>query len=222
MQLVVRDVGVAFGGLQVLHGVNAVFEAGQTTALMGPSGSGKSTLLAAMAGAVPLYSGSVMLAGSGDAHIGNERINPEWIMQSAPLLQRRRVVDNVMLSCRLRGVGPQEAFVRSMRALYQVGIARLARGSTFQLSGGEKQRVAVARSIAARAPLLFADEPTASLDARSRDATVDALRQAARNGAIVVVATHDDHVAAACRGVIRLTDGRVVEEGPAGVPVSSS
>ncbi|GEC75527.1 ATP-binding cassette domain-containing protein [Microbacterium maritypicum] len=213
MRLVVRDVGVAFGGEQVLHGVSTVFGAGETTALMGPSGSGKSTLLAAIAGAVPLSSGTVELTSNGNPPVSSERIDPEWIMQSAPLLQRRQVVDNVMLSCRVRGVGPEEALARSMRALFQVGVAHLARRRTFQLSGGEKQRVAVARAIAARAPLLLADEPTASLDARSRDATVDALRQAARSGAIVIVATHDDQVAEACQRVLRLTDGWVVEGG---------
>lgn len=203
MQVALSDVTVRYGDRTVLDGVSAIFNPGEVTVVMGPSGSGKSTLFAAIAGAARITSGTIAPP--------LDEASVEWIVQTTPLLQRRRVIDNVELSMRLRGVPGEIALLRAARALKNVGILHHAREFTHRLSGGEKQRVAVARAMGVDSSVLLADEPTASLDATARDAVCDALRAAARTGAVVVVATHDIAVARQAHRVLELTAGNLRE-----------
>jgi ABC-type lipoprotein export system ATPase subunit len=116
----------------------------------------------------------------------------------------------MLLSALLRGVDEETAYRRAISSLHAVGIGGLAERMAFTLSGGEKQRVAIARAMAARAPVLLADEPTASLDPDMRGKICDSLIAAARAGAIVVVATHDDFVSSRCDRTLVLRDGLLV------------
>ncbi|MFD4957866.1 ABC transporter ATP-binding protein [Microbacterium sp. NPDC058389] len=204
MRVVVDSVSVVLGGRPVLDSVSTTFRGREVVALMGPSGAGKSTLLAAIAGAVPATSGAVSFEDASPDDV-------EWLMQATPLLQRRRVIDNVALSSELRGLEQDVARMRAVRAMRTVGVLPLARTHAFRLSGGEKQRVAVARAMSARAATLLADEPTAALDADNRRLVVDALHQAARAGALVIIATHDEHVASACDRILDVVDGQLAE-----------
>lgn len=205
MRLTLDQVSVCLGGRPILSDVSTEFRSGEVAALMGPSGSGKSTLLAAIAGAINLESGLVVYDIDSTPDI-------EWLMQVTPLLQRRSVIDNVLLSLRIRDRAGQHmrAAVQAMKA---VGILDLARSDTHLLSGGEKQRVGVARAIASKAPIILADEPTASLDAVSRESVIEALDAAAAAGALVIVATHDASVAARASRVLLMMDGNLEERG---------
>nr|WP_276508639.1 ATP-binding cassette domain-containing protein [Modestobacter muralis] len=174
-------------------------ESGDLTALMGPSGSGKSTLLAILSGLMPPGEGTRRVTG---APPGEQAVS--WIFQNSPGLTRRTVLDNVSLGPLSAGATRQQAEDAARSALQLLGLGDLAGTRLFRLSGGERQRAAVARCIASRADLILADEPTASLDARNRALVCQALDAAARNGSVVVVATHDQAVAQACHRVLDL------------------
>lgn len=200
MRIDVAQVCVQYDGRPILKDISATFMQSEVTALMGPSGSGKSTLLAAISGVTRIASGRITFS-TGD------RPRTEWLMQETPLLQRRLAIDNVLLSSRIIGLSDRAAFAGAFRAMKSLGILHLANKQTHLLSGGEKQRVAVARAIASRAQIILADEPTASLDSRSRDAVLDALDTAAKAGALIICATHDVTAAARATRVYNLRDG---------------
>ena len=204
MSIEVVDLVVRYGSRTIIDGASATFPTGKVTVVMGPSGSGKSTLFAALAGAAVISSGEI--------RVDSPSSDVQWIVQTTPLLQQRRVFDNAQLSMLIRGVGSEEARLRAARALKAVGVLHLAREVTHRLSGGEKQRVAVARAMATQSPLVLADEPTASLDAPARDSVCLALRAAARAGAAVVVATHDFAVARQADRVLHLRSGKLWEK----------
>lgn len=196
------NLSITYGDRIVIEDASGFLRAGEVTVLMGPSGSGKSSILGAIAGAITASRGHVVVP-------DGARI--EWIVQTTPMLQRRRTLDNAALSAVVSGVHPDLARLRAMRSLRRVGVAHLARERTHRLSGGEKQRVAVARAMAVDASVVLADEPTASLDARARDTVCDALDAAAANGAVVVVATHDEAVAERAQRVLRIHEGQLAE-----------
>lgn len=200
MQVTMTDVSVRLGPRQILDGLTAEFKR-EATAVMGPSGSGKSTLLGVIGGLISPDLGSVCRQPS--------TMPIEWLIQSTPLLSRRTVLDNVMLSARMRGVPEALALEQAREAMAAVGIHEMESARAWSLSGGEKQRVAIARAMTSRAPLLLADEPTASLDPATRALVSDAFRAAASR-AIVIIATHDAFVAEQCDSVYDLVAGRLV------------
>mgnify|MGYP001597026168 CR=1 FL=1 len=204
MQIELDAVTVTFGRRNVLDALSETFAAGQTTAVLGPSGSGKSTLLGVIAGRVRPQSGQLR-------YLGFDRPDIEWLVQSTPLLARRTVLDNARLSAAARGRTDVDTTDRALDALALVGIADLSETAAFKLSGGEKQRVAIARAITTAAPILLADEPTASLDPASREIVTESLQVAAANGAAVILATHDEFVAHRCDRQLQLADGRIIE-----------
>ncbi|MDR0591806.1 MAG: ATP-binding cassette domain-containing protein [Bifidobacteriaceae bacterium] len=205
MRVEVEGVRVAFGSRTVLDGVSATFTSPGIVVIAGPSGSGKTTLLGVIAGVVRTAPGTVSV----DGNPGHAR-GWEWIVQSSPLLNRRTAFDNVALGPKARGL-TETAPDAARAAMADLGLDTLAGQPVYKLSGGERQRVAVARALASGAGLILADEPTASLDPRSRDLVCQGLEQAAGRGALVLAATHDPYVAA--RGAVsyRLEDGRLVD-----------
>lgn len=174
-------------------------------AFMGVSGSGKTTILSLIAGHERVASGAVRYE-STDA---SEAV---WLGQSSPVLTRRSALENVMLGPLSRGVDRGAALTASLAALEDLGVERLARKAVSRLSGGERQRVAVARTVATGPGLYLADEPTASLDSDSRDRVCIALKSAASQGSLVLIATHDPYVAGMCDRVLRVRDGRVADD----------
>lgn len=205
MSIVLKNICVSFGQRTVLNNISANFAEGTLTAIMGPSGAGKSTLLGVVAGSEPPGAGAQICV---PEHV-------EWLVQTTPLFLRRSALDNVISSALFRGVPRDTAIRRGLRALRAVDILPLARLRTHRLSGGEKQRVAIARAMTARAAVLLADEPTAALDAASRDRVCSALVAAARAGATVLIATHDPVVAATCDATLSLAHGVLDRGSPA-------
>ncbi|WP_159501409.1 ABC transporter ATP-binding protein [Microbacterium sp. 18062] len=200
----ITGASVSLGGRAILDHATARIDGPATVAIMGPSGAGKTTLLYTIAGLIRPQEGSVtLIGGAGQA--------PAWVVQNSPLLARRTALENVALGASAVGVewhAAQEAAAPIMTAL---SIEHLALRPAYQLSGGERQRVAVARAIALRAPLILADEPTASLDSSSRAAVCDALERAAAAGALVLVTTHDPVVADRADRILALAEGQIRE-----------
>ncbi|MDR1394242.1 MAG: ATP-binding cassette domain-containing protein [Bifidobacteriaceae bacterium] len=215
---------VAFGSRTVLDGLSAIFAGPSMIALLGPSGSGKTTLLGLIAGLVRPSAGTVRLTSdsssrAGQLPSGDQSQGParnkiwdwdwDWLVQSSPLLNRRSAFDNVVLGPRSRGLRPDAAQSIATAMMDELGIGQLAHQKVYKLSGGEKQRVAVARSLATRPALILADEPTASLDASSRDLVCHGLRRAVIDGALVLLATHDPYVASQADLAYELADGKL-------------
>lgn len=219
--LSVRDLAKTFpsGGrtLTVLDGVSFDVHPGDTLAIVGPSGSGKTTLLGLAAGLDRPSRGSVTLAGTDLTPLGEDaraKLRAEhvgFVFQSFRLLPTLTALDNVAIPLELRGEsGAREA---SRLLLERVGLAERTDHYPSQLSGGEQQRVAVARAFAGRPTLLFADEPTGNLDEATGDRVEDLLFELNREaGTALVVVTHDLQLAARCDRQIRLRGGRVVSE----------
>lgn len=190
MMLRLQDVSVALGGRRVLTNTNLVVEAGAMTAVMGPSGSGKSTLLTVLAG--------LLLPTTGERLLVRADLTFAWIFQNSPVLARRTARDNVALGPLSAGRSITEARNLADMAMTRLAVGQLADQVAYRLSGGEKQRLAVARCVATRVDVILADEPTASLDASNRRLVCDSLRAAASTGSAVIVATHDEAVAQSC------------------------
>jgi putative ABC transport system ATP-binding protein len=203
--------------LLVLDDVSFAIDAGESVAVLGPSGSGKSTLLALMAGldrpsgGEILYEGRPIQALSEDALALWRRENVGFVFQSFQLLQHLTARENVLLPLELRGdASPGEA---ADELLEQVGLAERAHHYPTQLSGGEQQRIAVARAFAARPALLLADEPTGNLDSRTGQTVLEMLaRLQRRSGTSLVLVTHDPATARLAERRLHLLDGRLVRD----------
>lgn len=204
MPIELRDVEFHYGERQILHGFDRTLHEGTLTGVVGPSGVGKSTLLGLLSGELRPARGAIAYPGlpGGPHRLASHRIG--WIMQTTNVFPQRSVLDNVLLPTWIAGAGRSEATDAARAALDRVGLAELARRRCASLSGGERQRVAMARALAGGAPVILADEPTASLDRANRDQLTEILVDAAAAGALVVVATHDMAVAERCGALIEL------------------
>ena len=206
--------------VEVLRGVDLAVERGEFVAIMGPSGSGKSTLLYLLGGIDVPTSGQVLLEGEDLATLGDDgrtllrRRRLGFIFQTFNLLPTLTAEENVALPLELDGVPSPEALERAEAVLEQVGMSHRRRHAPGKLSGGEQQRVAVARALAIEPLLLLADEPTGNLDSvNGRQVTallrglVDQYQQT------IVMVTHDGAVAAEADRLVQLCDGLVVTDG---------
>lgn len=215
---VVQD---ATGSLTILDGINVSIEAGETVAIVGASGSGKSTLLGLLAGLDVPTSGSVRIFGhdlfaldeDGRAALRAEQVG--FVFQSFQLLPHLNALENVLLPMELTGRSPDEntSPVDAARTLLQrVGLGERLSHYPKYLSGGEQQRVALARAFVLRPPLLLADEPTGSLDARTGEAVIELMFALNRErGSTLLLVTHDPDIAQRCGRQIELQAGRVVD-----------
>jgi putative ABC transport system ATP-binding protein len=190
---------------------------GAVTVIEGPSGSGKSTLLALAGGLDRASAGSIEVFGTPLDGLPERRLrhyrrdNVGYVFQDFKLLDVLSAVENVALVLELNGVGGREARRRSHALLDELGLSGRAEAYPGDLSGGEKQRTALARALATGAQLILADEPTANLDSATGEAVIDTLHDAAgARGATAIVVSHDPRVAARADHVVRLIDGRVV------------
>ena len=200
--------------LVILREIELSVTAGEAVAIVGASGSGKSTLLAILAGLDTPSAGSVALDGT-DLFAVDEDARAElrgrsvgFVFQSFQLLPSLTALENVMLPLELRRDPQAEA--RAREILGQVGLQERFSHYPKHLSGGEQQRVALARAFSVRPKLLFADEPTGSLDAEAGSAVIDLVFELNRSsGTTLVMVTHDEHLAQRCGRVIRLVAGRI-------------
>lgn len=207
MQIVVTDAELSFGDRTVLEGLSAVFHAEAVTALLGPSGSGKSTLLAAMAGYQKLNSGSIVYVDSDGSPLSPDPELVAWVPQGSNALGTRSTLDNVMIAPLSEGLDAVSAQTVAEQALKAVGLLSHASQPAKLLSGGELQRVSFARALATSKPFIFADEPSASLDAVNTEILAGLLADL-RSRATIIVATHDPILVSAAGDVVSIRSGR--------------
>lgn len=209
-RLVATDVVLGSGNRLFLDQVSVSVPAGQMLAVTGPSGSGKTSLLSVLGGLLVPASGTVSYDGGPvGGRDGAPRRGTAIILQTYGLVPTLTAEENVAIALRARSVGGADATARALMALHRVGIGELADRLVDELSGGQLQRVAVARGLVVEPDVLLADEPTSELDEVNRDHVVAELRIEAERGALVVVATHDPDLADACDLVVKLDEGRV-------------
>lgn len=208
-----------------LDDVSLRVSVGEFVAVMGPSGSGKSTLLRLAGGLDRPTSGRVLLAGRDLAGLGEaglaqaRRRQIGFIFQETNLLASLTAAENVALALELDGVRPKAAMAGARGLLDSLGLADIGSRFPGQLSGGEQQRVTIARAVAGGRSLLLADEPTGALDAITGESVMGLLRQRCAAGCAVVLATHNVRHAAWADRVMFLTDGRLAgETGPPAGP----
>ncbi len=206
----VRGLNKSFKGHQILREVNFDIQPGEMVAIVGPSGSGKSTLLNVLGGLEDRDSGEVLLHGKPLPKVGSKasrmllRGEIGYLFQNFALIDSDTVDSNLRLAQRFAAHPgrPQRDEV-----LQEVGLAKFGGRRVYELSGGEQQRVAIARLLLKPCSLILADEPTGSLDATNRDVIMDALRSMVSRGKAVLVVTHDDVIASRCDRKIIL-DGK--------------
>jgi len=205
-----------------LDRVDLAVREGELLAITGPSGSGKSTLMHILGCLDRPDGGSYRLAGEDVSHMSRDRLAEVrgrrigFVFQTFNLLPRMSALENVELP--LVYAGAPDRRERARAALERVGLGDRLRHEPNQLSGGQRQRVAVARAIVAEPALLLADEPTGNLDSRTGGEILELFRALHEEGRTIVVVTHDPQIAAWSGRVVRLHDGRVVEDGPAAPP----
>lgn len=218
-RLSARGLVKRFGETVALAGVDVDLAAGESLAVMGPSGSGKSTLLHCLAGILVPEAGTVALRGR-PVHVLDERersllrrTSYGFVFQNGQLLPELPAVENVALPAMLQGTSRRDATDLAVRWLAAFGLAGLEGRRPGELSGGQAQRVAVARALVTQPDVVFADEPTGALDQTNGHEVMRLLTEATRSvGACLVVVTHDPQVAAWCGRRIEVRDGRVVDE----------
>ena len=209
-----KRVADATGELIILEDVNFTVQAGGTLAVVGASGSGKSTLLGLLAGLDTPSEGTVMLNGvdifslDEDARAQLRKTQLSIVFQSFQLLAQLNALENVMLPLELRG--DDSARKKAEAMLQRVGLGSRLRHYPKYLSGGEQQRVALARAFVSEPPLLFADEPTGSLDAATGEAVIQLMFELNKErGSTLVLVTHDPSIAGLCARTITITAGRL-------------
>jgi putative ABC transport system ATP-binding protein len=205
------------GPVDILRGISLTIAAGETVALLGPSGSGKSSLLMVLAGLERPSRGRVMLAGHDltaldeNALARLRRRHIGIVFQSFHLLPTMTALENVAIPLEL--AGERDALKTAAAALERVGLGHRLRHYPGQLSGGEQQRVAMARAFVAGPVLLLADEPTGNLDGATGRVVIDCLfEQHARLGSALLLITHEAGLAERCDRQLHLADGRIVGE----------
>ena len=206
--------------VRALDGVSLSIDYGEFVAVVGASGSGKSTMMNILGCLDIPTRGSYMLDDIPIAQrtqreladIRSRKIG--FIFQGYNLIPSLSVWQNVALPMAYQGVPLAERRLRALEALDSMGIADRAESRPMVLSGGQQQRVAIARAIATRSPIIMADEPTGALDSKTGQQVLDILHELNRQGTTVILITHDNGIAAQARRIVRLSDGRIVEDRP--------
>ena len=213
----VKSVDTSEGVLTILKGVSLKFEVGEAVAIVGASGSGKSTLLGLMAGLDISSSGEIILDGHELSSLNEEEravLRGQlvgFVFQSFQLLPSLTALENVMLPIELKG--DAAAREKAVDLLDRVGLTERWHHYPNQLSGGEQQRIAIARAFATEARILFADEPTGNLDTATGAKIVDLLFDLNKAfSTTLVLVTHDERLAARCDRQVRLVAGEVVSD----------
>jgi putative ABC transport system ATP-binding protein len=201
--------------VHALRGVSLRIDRNEYVAIMGPSGSGKSTLMNMIGCLDTPTSGSYLLEGHSVremsdrqlAEVRNKRIG--FVFQTFNLLPRATVLANVELPLVYGGVGKAERRKRAAEAIALVGLSDRIQHQPNELSGGQRQRVAIARALVSNPSIILADEPTGNLDSATGEEIMDVVDQLHGRGQTVILVTHEDHIAAHARRVIRLRDGLI-------------
>lgn len=214
MRLVARDVRFRYPRTHrdVLNGADFQIERGSSAAILGPSGSGKSTLLGVLGGLLRPDAGTVRIEAS-ESRVDNvpaalQQVT-SWVLQTTNVLPERSALDNVQVAALTRHGDRHIAREASERLLDAVGLGERANDPARVMSGGELQRVVIARALASGRPFMLADEPTGQLDRSTSAMVLDVFLDASHDAGVVIV-THDPEVAARCDRTVRIEDGQVL------------
>ena len=212
-----KNIKKSYGQTSVLHGVSLDVKQGEVLAIMGPSGSGKSTLLHSLAAIIPVDSGEILFGGR---NIGKFSDNKRsilrrtafgFVFQFSQLVPELTVIDNVALPLLLNGVNRNKAYAEAKEWLEAVGLTDKHESTPGEISGGQMQRVAIARAMVVQPKILFADEPTGSLDSLNSEHVMELFIKTAKdNGTTVIMVTHEPSIAAYADREIVVRDGQII------------
>ncbi len=220
-----RDVYKIYGeGLEsevrALDGVSLDIEKGEFVAVVGQSGSGKSTMMNVLGCLDIPTRGTYRLDGVDVRELSDKELSRirnkqiGFIFQQYNLIQNLTVLENVELPLIYQGIDPIDRRELAIQALDRVGLADRAQHKPTQMSGGQQQRVAIARAISPHPPIIMADEPTGALDSRTGHEVLGFLQQLNKEGSTVILITHDNGIAATARRIVRIADGKIIEDHP--------
>ena len=206
--------------VRALDGVSLDMEKGEFVAVVGQSGSGKSTMMNVLGCLDIPTRGTYHLDGVDVRELSDKELSRirnkqiGFIFQQYNLIQNLTVLENVELPLIYQGIDPIDRRELAMQALARVGLADRAKHKPTQMSGGQQQRVAIARAISTRPPIIMADEPTGALDSRTGHEVLGFLQQLNKEGSTVILITHDNGIAATARRIVRIADGKIIEDHP--------
>ena len=206
--------------VRALDGVSLEVERGEFVAVVGQSGSGKSTMMNVLGCLDISTRGDYFLDGVDVRELSDKELSRirnkqiGFIFQQYNLIQNLTVLENVELPLIYQGIDPIDRRELAMEALGRVGLADRAQHKPTQMSGGQQQRVAIARAISTHPPIIMADEPTGALDSRTGHEVLGFLQQLNKEGSTVILITHDNGIAATARRVVRIADGKIIEDHP--------
>lgn len=210
-----KEYKTSSGAVNALNGVDLSIEKGLFYAIIGRSGSGKSTLLHVLSGLDRPTSGKVLIDGVDMFSFSDEKMaifrrrSMGFVFQQFNLLDEYSVLNNICMPLRLDGRKPDETFLAEVTKM--LGIEEKLKKYPYELSGGEQQRVAIARSILAKPHIIFADEPTGNLDKKAGEDTLNLLSSCtARFGQTLIIVTHDLEIAKKADRIIKIEDGKIV------------
>ncbi len=204
--------------VRALDHVSLQIDKGEFVAIIGQSGSGKSTLMNMLGCLDVPSSGSYLLNGEDVSFLTDDELsdirNKEigFIFQGFNLIANLTAFENVELPLIYRGVGKRERKELALESLDMVGLSNRIGHKPSQMSGGQQQRVAIARAIAAKPPVILADQPTGNLDSGSSKEIIKILKRLHKTGRSVILITHDNEIAAQAKRVIRIVDGKIIED----------
>ncbi len=213
--LELKNISKIYGGLKALDNVSLRIEKGEWIAIMGPSGSGKSTMMNIVGALDKPTSGEVIFDGRDISKESNKRLTElhrdkiGLVFQQFHLINYLNAVENVMVAQYYHSM-PDEK--EALEALERVGLAERARHLPSQLSGGEQQRVCIARALINSPELILADEPTGNLDEANENIVLEIFRQLHKEGTSLIVVTHDPEVGEEAQRIVRLEHGKVISD----------
>lgn len=212
-----KNIKKSYGQTPVLHNVSLNVASGEVLAIMGPSGSGKSTLLHSLAAIIGIDSGEIVFDGRDIAKLSDEkrsvlrRTEFGFVFQFSQLVPELSVIDNVALPLLLNGSSRAKAYSEAKVWLNAVGLTEKYDSTPGEISGGQSQRVAIARAMVVQPKILFADEPTGSLDSMNSEKVMELfIDTAKKNGTTVIMVTHEPSIAAYADREIVVRDGRIL------------
>ncbi len=203
---------------RVLKGIDFAVEAGEFVSIMGKSGAGKSTLLYQISLLDEPTTGEIFVEGIDVLKLSTKEKTKfrleklGYVFQDYALVPELTALENVIVPLLMRGLSTEVAEAQAMESLKEVGLKDRAKNRPSQLSGGEQQRVSIARALALEPKILFADEPTANLDSASGTHIIEVLRDINKRGQTIVMVTHEKEYTLYCDRIIHLEDGKIVRE----------
>ena len=212
----IQGITKSFGELQVLKGIDLIIYKGEVVSIVGPSGAGKTTLLQIMGTLDKADTGSVYINGAEVGKLKEKELSAfrnkqiGFVFQFHQLLPEFTALENVMIPALIAGTSSGEAMRRAKETLEMMGLAERASHKPAELSGGEKQRVAVARALINRPAVIFADEPSGSLDSKNKEELHQLFFELREKlGQTFVIVTHDEGLAQLTDRTIHMVDGRI-------------